>query len=208
LTLSTGPGWIAPGKWRANINLQLDDLYLGDDNLALFTSVTPSFTWQLPNAELTWDAMWLNKDFDRRVDVGRNSQYVSTGLAYGHLFNQGKLAIQGGVKVFDENADASRFSNDGWEAFLGANLVAWNNGTVYGRVSQKEAKHDGIEPLYAIARDEKELRYEIGFGHLFKEGALNNWKLTGSYQDTRNKSNVSIYNYDRQVVSFNLRRTF
>lgn len=208
LTLATGPGWIAPGKWRANVNLQLDDLYLGSDHLALFTSLTPSFTWQFKNAELTWDATWLNKDFVRAGDAGRSSDYVATGFSYGHLFNQGKVAVQGGAHFFDEKADANRFSNDGWEIFLGANFVAWENGTVYGRASHKEARYDGVEPVYNIARDEQEERYEIGFNHNFKDGALNNWKLSGSLQETRNRSNVSIYTYNRQIVSFNLRRSF
>lgn len=208
LTLATGPALLAPNKWRANVNFQLDDLYLGSDHLALYASVAPSVTWQLKNAELTWDALYLDKDFKREVDTGRDSSYVATGIAYGHLFQQGKVAVQGGVRVFDERADQDRFSNDGWEAFLGANFVAWQNGSVYGRINHKEAQHDGVEPIFAIARDEKEERYEIGFAHNFKEGGLANWKLGGSVQRTENKSNVSIYTYDRDVVSVNLSRSF
>ncbi|MBA3033949.1 MAG: hypothetical protein KKF85_09325 [Gammaproteobacteria bacterium] len=211
LSVATGPGWIAPNKWRANINLQLDDLYLGSSHLALYTSLAPSVTWQLKSAELTWNAIFLNKDFKRAVDNGRNSDYVATGLSYGHLFNQGKVAVQGGVTVFDEKADASRFGNDGWEAFIGANFVAWQNGTVFARYNYKEAKYKGNElvgiPL-PLTRDETEDRYEIGFGHNLKEGALANWKLSGSWQQTRARSNVSIYTYDREVVSVNLGRSF
>lgn len=208
LTLSTGPGWIAPGKWRANFNMQLDDLYLGDESLALFTSVSPSFTWQLKGAELTANAIYLNKDFKRAGDAGRNSDYFAAGLSYGHLFNQGKIAVQGGVTFFDEKADASYFSNDGWEAFIGANFVAWENGSIYGRYTLKDAKYNDIYPGFPVARDETEDRYEIGFGHNFKEGALANWKLSGSWQQTRARSNVSIFTYDREIVSVNLGRSF
>ncbi|MBU3989726.1 MAG: hypothetical protein KJ702_10495, partial [Gammaproteobacteria bacterium] len=59
-----------------------------------------------------------------------------------------------------------------------------------------------------LTRDETEDRYEIGFGHNLKEGALANWKLSGSWQQTRARSNVSIYTYDREVVSVNLGRSF
>ena len=208
LTLATGPGWIAPNKWRANINLQFDDIYLGSDQLALYSSVAPSFTWQFKAAELTWNAIFLNKDFKRTLDLGRNSDYLATGLSYGHLFNQGKIAVQGGVTAFDERADTSRFSNDGWEAFVGANFVAWQNGNIYGRYSLRDSKYKGIEPPFGVARDEREERYEIGLGHNFKEGALANWKLAGSWQQTRNRSNVGIYTYDREVVSVNLGRSF
>ncbi|MEW6514167.1 MAG: hypothetical protein AB1443_09210 [Pseudomonadota bacterium] len=208
LTLSTGPGWIAPGKWRANINMQLDDLYLGDESLALFSSISPSFTWQLKGAELTANAIYLNKDFKRSIDAGRNSDYLSAGLSYGHLFNQGKVAVQGGLSFFDESADASHYSNDGWEAFVGANFVAWENGNIYARYSFKDANFDGVTPGFTVARDETEDRYEIGFGHNFREGALAKWKLTGSWQQTRARSNVSIFTYDREVVSVNLGRSF
>lgn len=208
LTVGTGPGWIAPDKWRANINLQLDDLYLGDKHLALFSSVSPSITWQLKNAELTADAIWLNKDFKRTEDNGRSSDYSAIGLSYGHLLNQGKLALQGGVHFFDEKADYSYYSNDGVEYFIGANVVAWNNGTIYGRVNHKDAKFKGDYPVFGLTRDETEERYELGFGHNFKEGGLKDWKLSGSYQLTRSRSNVSLFTFDKEVVSVNLGRSF
>ncbi len=209
LSLSTGPGWIAPNKWRANINAQFDYLYLGDKDLALFSSISPSFTWQMKNGELTADAIYLNKDFKRQADAGRNSDYGAIGLTYGHLFNQGKFALQGGIHYFDESADQARFSNDGIEYFLGANVVAWNNGTVYGRVSRKDSQFEGADfaPPF-VARDEYEDRYEVGFKHNFKEGGLKSWNLSGSYQYTRNRSNVSIYSYERDVFAVTLGRTF
>lgn len=208
LTIGTGPGWIAPNKWRANINLQLDDIYLGDQHLALFSSISPSFTWQMKSGELTADAIWLNKDFKRAVDDGRSSDYAAIGLSYGHLFNQGKFALQGGVHFFDERADFAYHSNDGWNAFVGANVVAWNNGTVYGRINYKDAGFKGLYPVFGIARDETEERIELGFNHNFKEGGLKDWKLSGSYQLTRARSNVSLFTFDKEVVSVNLGRSF
>jgi hypothetical protein len=208
LSLSTGPGWIAPDKWRTKINLQADALYLGGDYLGLYTSISPTFTLQLKNGELTWDALVLNKDFDRVIDAGRNSNYYSTGLSYGHLFLAGKLAVQGGVHAFMEEASASRFSNDGWEAFVGTNVVAWQNGSVYGRYSYKETKFDGVEPVFNLARNETENRVEVGFAHNFKEGLMKDWRVSGSWQFTDNDSNVSIYTYEREVVGVNLGRSF
>jgi len=208
LTLATGPGWLVPNKWRANINLQLDDIWLGGEEIALYSSLNPSVTWEIKEGEITWDAIALNKDFTRGVDQGRDSNYYATGLSVGKMFKGGKVAVQGGVRVFDEQADVSRFSNDGTEFFVGGNFVAWNNGNVYARYSQKDAKFDGVEPVYNVARDETEERYEVGFGHNFKEGLMKNWKLSGSYIESHNNSNVSIYNYDREMTSVNLSRAF
>lgn len=208
ITLATGPAWLAPNNWRANINFQADDIKLGGDDLALYTSVNPSVTWQIKEGEITLDASALKKDFDRLVDQGRNSDYYSAGVSLGKLFKAGKVAMQVGIKAFKEDADLSRFTNDGTEYFIGANLVAWNNGTLFGRVSQKDSKYDGAEPIFNVSRDETERRYEIGFSHAFKEGKMKDWKLGGSYLKTENGSNVSIFDYEREMTSVNLSRSF
>lgn len=208
LSLSTGPVLVAPDKWRAKLNLQVDSLWLGGNFLGLYTSLSPTVTVQFKNGELTWDALVLNKAFDRDLDVGRDSNYYSTGVSYGHLFLQGKLAIQGGLHVFMEDASAARYSNDGWETFIGANVVAWQNGNVYGRYSYKDTKFDGVEPVFGISRDEYEKRYEVGFGHNFKEGFAKDWRLSGSWQKTENNSNVSIYTYSRHIAGVNIGRSF
>lgn len=208
LSVSTGPGLIVPNKWRAKLNLQVDGLYLGGNYLGLYTSISPTVVMQFRNGELTWDALVLKKDFDRAIDDGRNSQFYQTGVSYGHLLMQGKLALQGGVHVFKEDASASRFSNDGWEAFGGVNVVAWQNGNVYGRYSHKESKFDGAEPVFAIARDETEKRFEVGIGHGFREGLMKDWRLSGSWQRTENDSNVSIYTYKRQLTGVTIGRNF
>jgi len=208
LTLATGPGWMVPNKWRANVNLQLDNIWLGGDEIALYTSVSPSVTWDIKEGEITWDAIALNKDFKRTVDQGRNSDYYATGLSLGKLFNGGKVAVQGGVHAFEEHADRTEFTNDGTEFFVGANFVAWSNGNIFARYSQKDSKFDGIATGFLVARDETEQRYEVGFGHNFKEGPMKDWKLSGSYMTTHNNSNVAIFDYKRDMTSVNLSRPF
>lgn len=208
VTLATGPGWYVPNYWRAAITGQADYIRYGDEELAWFTSLSPSVTWEIQNGEITWDAIIQRRDFTRTVDQGRDSDYAATGFSLGKLFQGGKLALQGGVHVFNENADQSRFSNDGTEVFIGANYLAWPDGTVYGRVSQKDSKYDGAEPIFGISRDETENRYEIGFNHDFKKGPMDHWRLSGSYTHIDNSSNVSIFDYKRDITAVNLSRSF
>ncbi|MBU1690269.1 MAG: hypothetical protein KJ958_14110 [Gammaproteobacteria bacterium] len=208
VTLATGPGWFVPNYWRAAVTGQLDYIRYGDTELANFYSLTPSVTWEIQNGEITWDALFQKRDFSRTVDVGRDSDYAATGVTLGKVFNGGKLALQGGVHVFQEDANQSRFSNDGTEIFIGANMLAWTNGSVYARASQRDVKYDGVEPLFTVKRDETEQRYEIGFNHDIKTGVLERWKLGGSFTHTENSSNVSIYDYKRDVTAINLSRTF
>lgn len=209
VTLATGPGWFVPNYWRAAVTGQVDYIRYGETELANFYSLTPSVTWEIQNGEITWDAILQKRDFSRTVDAGRDSDYTATGVTLGKVFNAGKFALQGGVHVFQEDANLTHFSNDGTEIFLGANMLAWANGSVYGRASQKDVKYDGVEPFFApLKRDETENRYEIGFNHDIKTGVLERWKLNGSFTHTENSSNISIYDYERDVTALNLSRTF
>jgi hypothetical protein len=207
-TLATGPAWIAPNKWRANINLQADYLMLGEDELAWYLSAAPSFTWQTKSGEITADILYVNRDFSRDVDQGRDGDFTSAGLSYGHLFKGGKVAGQVGVRLFTDEADDSQYSNDGHEWFVGANFLAWANGTINLRYSQKEANYEGLAAGFTVARDETERRYEIGFGHKFADGKLKDWRLNGSWQHTDNQSNVPIYDYQREMTTLTLGRSF
>ena len=207
-SLSTGPAWFVTNKWRASIALQVDDIYLGSDHLAVYSSLNPNVVWQFQNAEVTWDAVYMDRGFKRTSDQGRDSRYLATGLSYGRVLANSGVALQAGVRYFDERADQDRFSNDGTEFFVGANVVAWENGAIYGRFSQSDAKYVGVEPVFNIARDESENQMEVGFSHSFKDGALKDWKLIGSYLYTRNASNVATYSYNREMTSLNLSRSF
>ena len=208
LSLSTGPSLMVLQAWRASLIGRVDYLRLSDENLAWYLSLSPSVSWQYKNSEFTWDALILNRDFTEDVDAGRDSIYLSTGLYYGYLFKEGKYAVQAGARVFQEDADFNRFSNDGTEILIGVNMVAWANGSVYARASQKDIDYDGKEPVFAESRNERERRYEIGFNHLFRENVLKEWKLSGSYAYTENDSNVDIYNYRRDVTAVSLSRVF
>ncbi len=207
-SLSTGPSWFVPNKWRASVALQVDDIYLGSDHLAIYSSLNPNVAWQFNNAEITWDAVYMDRDFKRAVDAGRDSSYVASGLSYGRVLWDSKVAIQVGARYFDERADVDRYSNDGTEFFAGANYVAWENGSIYGRFSQKDAKYSGVEPVFNVARDEAENQMEFGFAHHFKDGMLKDWKLNGSYVYTRNASNVATFSYSREMTTLTMNRSF
>lgn len=208
VTLSTGPGWFVPNFWRANVSGQVDYLRFGDTELGVFTALSPSFTWEMKNGEVTLDGIVQDRKYTRDVDAGRDSVYSSVGVSVGKLFKAGKYAVQGGIHVFNESADRSYYSNVGTDIFLAGNMVAWTNGSVYGRITERDSQFDGAEPVALVKRDERQFRYEVGFNHDFKQGMLNNWRLNGSYGATTNTSNVPNYDYNRNVTSLNMSRTF
>lgn len=209
VTLATGPTLIVGNAWRGNINLQVDHLTFGGDTLGVYTSLSPSASVRVGlNGEITGDVQWMHRDFKRSIDTGRDSNYRSVGLAYGHLFNRGQLAVQAGGRWFDESADADRFSNDGYEYFVGARLRAWNGGDLFARAAWRRARYDGVEPLFNAARRETEHRVELGASHTFQTGWLEKWQLSGTVTNVHNEANLSLYGYDRDTVQITLGRGF
>jgi hypothetical protein len=209
VTLATGPTLIVGNAWRSNINLQVDHLTFGGDTLGVYTSLSPSAAVRVGiNGEITGDVQWVKRDFKRSIDTGRDSNYRSVGLAYGHLFNRGQLAVQAGGRWFDESADADRFSNDGHEYFVGARLRAWNGGDLFARAAWRRARYDGVEPLFGVARRETERRVELGASHTFQAGWLEKWQLSGTVTNVHNEANLSLYGYDRDTVQITLGRGF
>jgi len=209
VSLSTGLAFIAPLEWRANLNLRVDNIELGSDALAFYTSLLPSITWQLnKTTELTVNASLADRDYKQSNDEVRDSFYKSIGVVLGKRYMNGKVSLQAGLTLFDEDADDDRFSRDGTNVFLGANWEAWENGSLYASFSQRNSKHEDPEFLFNEKRDEREERFVVGFRHQFSNKYLDKWVLKGSYSNTDNRSNVDIFTYDREVTSVTLSRDF
>jgi hypothetical protein len=208
LTASTGPALLMQGGHRANLNIQADHLRLGNETLAHFSTLAPSVTFRLAQGELTLDGQLSYRDYKRVVDTGRSGPYRSLSVSYGHLLSGGRLAVQGGVGVFEERADASWLANDGAEGFAGLRLRAWDGGDLFARASLRHSRYEGRVPTFDQKRHEIERRLEIGASHLFASGALEDWQLnwTATYID--NAANVDLYDYHRTLTSLTLSRGF
>lgn len=211
LTFRTGPAWFVPQEWRASIGLQADQIWLGGDELALFATLHPAFTWFVgANTDITIEGTLTNRDYDRAIDSGRDGTYTSGRLTVGHYLDGRKIGLQAGIGYTDFSADDDRFSHDGPEAFAGIVAQAWNNGSVYARVHYRQYDFEGPEPApFLVPRDDDEYRYTVGFQHDFKSGILNEWSLLGDWTYTDNQDDdVPIYDYNRSQISLGIARSF
>lgn len=208
LTAATGPALLLARGHRANLNVQVDHLRLGSETLGRFTTLTPSATWQLGGGELTVDAQWSHRDYDRAVDRDRSGHYRSLSVSWGHLLNNGRVALQGGVTAFSENARADRYANDGAEAFAGVVWRAWDGGDLLARAVVRRARYEGVEPTFDEARRETERRLEVGAAHRFGEGRLQDWQLALTATLIDNAANLALYDYDRTLTTLTLGREF
>lgn len=209
LTARTGPAWIVPGSWRAYVALQLDQIFLGGDDLALFTSLNPGIAWQVGDDwEVALDAFITDRNYSGSDEAGRDGDYQSASLTVGRYFRERSLLVQAGAGYYNFDADADFLSYDGPEVFAGFISQAWTNGSIFARVGYRWYDFDGLQPLFNVPRDDDELRVTAGFQHDFREGWLDRWSLVGSWTWTDNESDVAIYEYDRHQVSLGLSRGF
>lgn len=208
LTASTGPSWSVLHHWRAAVSLQADQVWLGGNQLALFTGIRPHVSWQFRWGEITADAAWTRRDYARSVDSGREGTYRSVGLAAGCLLARGRVAGQLGVRRFDFDADAARYGNEGWEIYAGGIVQAGAASDLYARAAWKELDYDGPEPLYGRARDERERRAVVGFRQRFTGKGWKGWSWNLSFAYIDNDSNLSLYDYDRRQIGLTVSKTW
>jgi hypothetical protein len=222
LTLATGPGLQFQNGDRANLNLQVDDLSLGGNALAIYSSLSPSYTWRVAEGELTASGEWVHRSFRRPEDAFRTGEYRSGGLAYGHLFMGGKLAAQGGITLFNEatrtdDSDPAfptnnHFCNTGKEIFAGLRYRAWSGGDVFSRLSWRHTRYGGLDldpvTLDESPRHEIERRVEVGASHRFTDGQLDKWQLAGTVSYVDNSATIGVYEYQRTISMVTLGRSF
>jgi hypothetical protein len=209
LTLRTGPAWVVPRSWRAWIGLQGDQIWLGDDSLAFFTTLNPGATWEIGDVtELTLEGALTDRHYWEDAESGRDGLVKQVRLSVTRYFNERKLALQAGIGYEDFDADTDRFGYGAPEIYVGIIAEAWRNGIVYARAGYTNYDFDGTEPLFLISRDDDEYRYTVGFEHDIRSGFLDGWSVQGSWVYTDNRSNIPIYEYDRHVVNLGMARSF
>ncbi len=210
LSLRTGPTWLAPERWRASIGLQGDQIWLGGDDLAWFTSLNPNFVWYVgANTELIFDAYVTNRDYDRSIDRPRDGDFLAGLVSVNHYLPNAAVTLQGGVGYRDFDAKGPLFTYDGPEVFAGLTWNAWNGGAIFGRVGYRGFDFSGFEPGFGVAREDDEYRYYAGAQHQFGAGWLDDWVIIASWTFTDNQSKKTpIFDFDRHEFNIGLSRFF
>jgi hypothetical protein len=207
-SLSTGPMLVAANHWRLSLPYQGNDIRLGGTRLATFQGLAPTATLTFGRWELTVDTQVQDRKFHRAGDEGRDSTYGAGGFSIGRNFDGDKYQVSAGVRAFNEDAKVDRFSNDGVEYNINTTVRPFQGWELFARAGYRDSTYDGVEPVYAIARHDKETRYSVGASYTFGSSMLDKWTTSLVVTDVRNQANVSIYEYNRTQAGLNLSRSF
>ena len=205
LSLRTGPAIVTNSKLRGNIALQADHIRLGDEKLANYIGIQPSLTWAFDaSTELTIDAEVTERDFEQESDQGRDAEYYAVGASLGKGYKNNTVGVQAGFEYFNTQAREAEYSNDGWGAYAGVNWQVKPEGSVFGRLSYNESEYGGIVTGVGKVRDEEEIQLIIGGKHMI----ANEFELSLLWMRTEAESNVELYEYERNQISFNVSSKF
>ena len=209
-TIRTGPTLVTVRPWRANIIFQYDYISYGDDDLAHYFHLLPTFTIHVTDAlELTTDLHLSRRDFVRSEYEGRDSIYGLGRVSARYTFRGGDLALRGGLEIFGENAEDEQYTNFGQAFFVGGNWRFWERFNLFTRARGQLIDYDAPPPGFTHARDETEWRLTAGINHTFEGlGFLTDWKAEAKVVYTDLNSNIGIYEYDRTETLITFSRAF
>ena len=211
MSVSTGPAVLLLRHWRASLQLRTEYLDLGHHPLGWFHSINPAFTWQLENAELTWDATYTHRYYNRSEDTGREGDYMDTGLSYGRYLYNRRVALTSNAHGLGFFADDDQYGYKGFKLGAGISTETYPGGSAYARASYGYYDYDGPDPTFDKTRKDKEYVVTAGISHKYNEPTdlLKGWVANLYWQMTRNDSNISsLYGYRRYQGMLSISRNF
>ncbi len=138
----------------------------------------------------------------------RDAQRSIVGAGWGHAFSGDKAPV-----IFlsgyygKEDVDDSAFdflSNDIYGARLGGQLVLNYKLVAYANASYEIREHDKQDPAFLQTREDDQFDFSVGLRYL----PLPGWTIRPQLSYLHNDSNISLFDFDRTVLSVNFRKDF
>ncbi len=204
-TLRTGPAWVVPKEWSATIGLQVDQLWLGSERLGLFWTINPNFIWDIDEkSQLSVGVAYTKRTYNENTDDVREGDLIRANLGYSRVFADGLFGIQAGIGYTDFDAKLNIFTFKGPEGFIGGNWNAWTRGSLYTSFGYRNFDFQGTDLLFGQSRDDDEYRFILGA----RQQLNRNWALKAEWVYTDNKSNLDLFDFDRDQISVGVQRTW
>ncbi|MES2413635.1 MAG: surface lipoprotein assembly modifier [Pseudomonadota bacterium] len=136
----------------------------------------------------------------------RNADRTVIGTSYAHAFRDG-LLVFGGAYAGTEKEKNSAFPQFGHKLLglrTGAQQELAQNLSAFGGLSYESRRFNGQDPLFLVVR--RDTQWNLNLGLNWIPGKF--WRVTPQLSYTTVKSNVAISDFNRVVLSVNVRRDF
>lgn len=138
----------------------------------------------------------------------RDSKRYIVGGGWGHLFAGDKapflfLGAYGG----QENTDDSTFdflSNDVYGVRAGGQFTASYKMVAYASAAYERRDYDKQDPSFGTAREDDQYNFSVGLKYL----PGYQWTIRPELSYLKNDSNITLFEFDRTVLSINFRKDF
>ena len=209
ISASTGPAFISTGRWRGAINIQIDQTFFGNSALGTFISINPLITFDLGRYQgFTVEASYMDNNFSRTEDQGRDGSSLLAGMAYTTLLGGTANGLDTGIRLTDQSAEDDQYGFESIEIYFGGFITLGTNNNVYLNLNFEQYDFDAADTVSGTIRDEIESRYIFGYNYDFTEGSLDGWTFNSYLSFTKNNSNVDVFSYERTIFAINLARYF
>jgi tetratricopeptide (TPR) repeat protein len=209
ISAASGPAMSAPGRWRSNISIRVDQILLGNNQLAAFASINPAITFDLGHyRDLTFEGTYTRHNYLQTADFGRDGAEAMLGSGYNTLINNAHAGLETGFRLRQNQANNAGYSYDDTELYFSGFVALSEQAAVYLRLNHHHYDYAGLDPATFVQRNEKESLYAIGYNRDLHDGVLKHWTFNLEFSADTNTSNVSDFEFRRNLISTNLSRYF
>lgn len=147
-------------------------------------------------------------DFNYPATGVRDAQRTIVGAGWGHAFTGDKAPVIFTSAYFGkEDTDDSAFdflSNDIYGLRVGGQMVVNYKLVAYANASYEIREHDETDPAFLSKREDDQFDFSVGMRYL----PLPGWTIKPQLSYLTNDSNISLFEFDRTVLSVNFRKDF
>ena len=130
------------------------------------------------------------------------------GAAWGHAFSGDKAPVVYLSGYYgQEDTDKSRFdflSNEFYGVRVGGQMVLNYKLVAFANTSYEVREYDKQDPAFLKTREDDQFDFSVGMRYLPIPG----WTIRPQLSYLKNDSNISLFDFDRAVLSVNFRKDF
>lgn len=188
-----------------SVNLQQSEFYLDGDRFR--TARGFGGMWQYTvNARNQFSLFAQYADLEYHSQRSRDADRLVAGGVWAHAYNSDKVVYVSlyGVNEQTRHGGLDYLGHKAWGSRVGGHWTVDSKLSVFGNVSYERRRFGDVDPFYLARRHDSQYGLSLGANYLLSK----DWALIPQFALTRNRSNVDLSDYQREVYSLALKYVF